>query len=434
MQSADEPVREAQDSVPQTKELPPKAPEKVDVKPSARDDEIKRRLLGILNATKWFSNPNIEVKEGVVFLQGTTSSNEFKLWAGNLAANTQDVSAVVNKIKVTEPSMWNFEPIIFGLKEQWRDLARILPSLISALLIFILTLAIARAAAALARKGLASRIPNSLLRDVTARAIAIFVLLIGLYVIFKLLGLTTIALTILGGTGVLGLILGIAFKDITENLLASIFLSVHRPFQNGDFVEIDGISGYVQKLTSRSTFLLTPNGNYVEVPNATVFKTKIHNNTVNPNKRITFTIPISPKEDISKMQEIALQVLENHPAVLKDPEPWVLVDNIERSKVTLCVYFWINTQEHSTLKIKSSVIRLVSYAFDKEKILKEGTRETLRIIRKPAEDGQVQEAAPLATESEEGFRSESEEIKEQARLSRTPEKEEKNLLDSNGTP
>lgn len=419
LQAAD---TETKEIAPSTTELHPKAPDKVDVRPSARDDEIRKRILGILNATGWFSDSHIEVKEGVVFLYGTTHAEEFKLWAGNLAANTQDVSAVVNKIKVIEHSIWDFQPTLVGLREQWKDLTKILPALIFALLIFALTLFFVWTTAFLTRKGLKNHVSNPLLRDVIARTLAFLVFLFGLYIIFKLLGLTTIALTILGGTGILGIILGIAFKDITENLLASIVLSIHRPFQRGDFIEIDGISGYVQKLTSRSTVLLAPKGNYVEIPNATVFKTKIYNYTINPNERVLFSIPIGAREDISKMQKIALQILEEHPAVLDDPEPWVLVENIERLRVILSVYFWINTKEHSALKTKSSVMRLISYAFDKER----SSKEARKTAAKKSKDG-----ALLATDAEQDLRSESDEIKDQAKLSRSSEKEEKNLLDPN---
>jgi small conductance mechanosensitive channel len=56
------------------------------------------------------------------------------------------------------------------------------------------------------------------------------VFLLGLYIVFQIAGLTRIALTVIGGTGLLGLILGIAFRDITENFLSSIFLSMQNPF------------------------------------------------------------------------------------------------------------------------------------------------------------------------------------------------------------
>ena len=51
---------------------------------------------------------------------------------------------------------------------------------------------------------------------------------------------------------VLGLVLGIAFRDISENFLASLFLSIQHPFRTGDLVEVAGVLGYVQRTTVRS--------------------------------------------------------------------------------------------------------------------------------------------------------------------------------------
>jgi len=55
-------------------------------------------------------------------------------------------------------------------------------------------------------------------------------------------------------------------------------------------------------------------------------------------------------------------VLADHPAVLKEPEPWVLADSLGASTVNLKVYFWLNGRETRWLKVRSAVIRLVRRA------------------------------------------------------------------------
>ena len=80
-----------------------------------------------------------------------------------------------------------------------------------------------------------------------------------------------------GGTGLIGLAVGIAFRDITENFLASILLSMQRPFETGDMVEITGVTGLVQQRNVRTTILMTLDGNLVQVPNASVCKNSFRN-------------------------------------------------------------------------------------------------------------------------------------------------------------
>ena len=156
--------------------------------------------------------------------------------------------------------------------------------------------------------------------------------MIGLYIVFEIAGLANVALTVVGGTGILGIVLGIAFRDISENFLASIFLSLQNPFQTGDLVDINGQKGFVQALTTRVTVLMTLDGNQIQIPNATVYKNNILNYTSNPNLRLDFTIGIGYADSITKAQELALKILGEHPAVLKDPEPWALVESIGQFK------------------------------------------------------------------------------------------------------
>jgi small-conductance mechanosensitive channel len=203
---------------------------------------------------------------------------------------------------------------------------------------------------------------------VLARGAGVLAFLFGVYIVLRVSGLTQLALTVVGGTGLIGLALGIAFRDITENFLASIFLSMQQPFETGDLVEITGVTGYVQQLNVRTTILMTLEGNLVQIPNASVYKSTIRNFTTNPNRREVFEVGIGYDDAINDAQEIARKVLAEHPAVLNDPEPAVLVDSLGRSTVNLRVYFWLNGHENSWLKVRSSVIRLVKLAFQQQGI------------------------------------------------------------------
>ena len=147
------------------------APAKVDVKPVAQDEEIRGRLQNVLDATKWFTSPQVQVKEGVVFLEGQAPSAQLKTWAGDLARNTQDVVAVVNRMEVAVPSMWDFSPAWAGLSVLWRDFIRSLPFLGFGLVILILSVGAAWLATRSARGLLHRRVQAKLLRNVIAGAI-----------------------------------------------------------------------------------------------------------------------------------------------------------------------------------------------------------------------------------------------------------------------
>jgi small-conductance mechanosensitive channel len=448
---AQEPVGKASEPqkppVSTNEEISP-APAKVDVKPVARDEEIRKRLQSVLEATDWFTDPQVRVEEGVVFLNGRVESVELKQWAGDLARNTQDVVAVANRMEVPERSVWDFRPAWSGLLTLWRDFIRSLPFFAFGLLILALSVGAGILATRGARAFLRRRIRAKLLRNVIARGGGVLVFLFGVYIVLRTSGLTQLALTVVGGTGLIGLAVGIAFRDITENFLASIFLSMQRPFEMGDLVEVAGVTGYVQQLNVRTTILMTLDGNFVQIPNATVYKSNLHNFTTNSNRRERFDIGIGYDDSINDAQEIARKVLAEHPAVLNDPEPSVLVDSLGKATINLRVYFWLNGHEHSWLKVRSSVIRLVKGAFQKhgismpdearEVVFPQGIPVTM-FDRQPGEtlgvvpgkritaESPHEDVDAVSTKAEAGLYSEAGVIEDQARHVQ-PLKDEENLL------
>ena len=112
----------------------------MDVNPVARDEEILKRLQNILDATNWFTDPQVLVEEGVVFLNGQVESEELKKWAGDLARNTQDVVAVVNRMEILEPPVWDFRVASRGLVTLWREFILSLPFIVFGLLILALSM------------------------------------------------------------------------------------------------------------------------------------------------------------------------------------------------------------------------------------------------------------------------------------------------------
>lgn len=424
------------------------APAKVDVKPVARDEEIRERLQNVLEATDWFQAPEVQVEEGVVFLNGKATTAELKKWAGDLARNTQGVVAVANRMEIIESSIWDLAPAWSGLSKLWREFIRAMPFLLFGLLILAVSVGTSVMAIRRTRVLLRNRVQAKLLRNVIAYGAGVFVLLFGTYIVLRVSGLTQLALTVVGGTGLIGLAVGIAFRDITENFLASIFLSMQRPFETGDLVEISGVTGYVQQLNVRTTILMTLDGNLAQIPNATVYKNTLLNFTTNSNRREAFDVGIGYDDSINEAQEIALKVLTDHPAVLNHPEPLVLAESLGKATVNLRIYFWVNGREHSWLKVRSSLIRLVKRAYQKHGIsMPDEAREVVfpqgvpvTMLQDTSEAEPVAEPAisvpsksadaeleAVSTKAEAGFSSEAGVIEEQGRQAQTLQEVE-NLL------
>jgi small conductance mechanosensitive channel len=421
-------------------------PDRVDVQPTARDEDIASRLQGILESTGWFRNPQVSVREGVVFLEGSTEEPEYKDWAGQLAGKTQDVVAVVNRIQIVEPPAWDLTPILDEVNRLARSFILALPRILFGLLVLIAAWFAAVWIHRLARRLLKGSLTSPLLRDVAAWLIAVPVFLVGIYLVLQFFGLTRLALTVLGGTGLAGLIVGIAFSDIVENFLASILISVRTPFQSGDFIKVQDLKGIVQRVTTRGTLLMGIDGNHIQIPNSVIYKSTIINYTANPNRRIDFAVGIGYEDAVAAAQDLILAILTDHPAVLERPEPLVLADNLGMSSVDLRVYFWIDASTHDIFKVKSSVLRLTKAALMSHGFtLPDAAREVVFPQGVPVLTAEEQRALPpaggratpspapeepemISTAAEDRLDSEDEKIREQARNARVPE-EGRDLLD-----
>jgi len=336
--------------------------ENVTVAPTAPDGDIEARLQRILDASGWFTNPSVVVKEGIVFLDGFSESQEQSDWAGDLASRTENVVAVVNRIEVTPEIDWDLAPAFQELRKISNAAQRAVPiALIGAVILFVTWMA-ARLASRLMRWILRPRISSPLMLTVVSRAFAVPVFVLGLYLVLQISGLTNLALTVLGGTGIAGIIIGFAFRDIAENFLASLLLSIRNPFRSGDLVRIGESEGIVTNLNTRSTVLLTQDGNHVQIPNAMVFKSVIVNYSSNPSRRSDFIVGIGYDDRTSQAQEIIQGVLNAHPAVRKDPAPFVVVNELAASTVNLGVYFWFDSETHSPVKLRSALMRQTKQA------------------------------------------------------------------------
>ncbi|MEM8739570.1 MAG: mechanosensitive ion channel family protein [Planctomycetota bacterium] len=417
----------------------------VRVDDSAADVDIAERLREIFTASGRYDGLVVEVRDGIVFIDGVATQDDHKQWATDLARRTEDVVAVVNNLEVVPPPVLEQVTFTAELIDIGREALRSLPWVGLGLVILAVSLVVAWLVVRLIDWPLRRATDSRLLRNVARKAAGLVVVVAGVVLFLRVSGLTAVALTVLSGTGLFGLIVGFAFRDIAENFLASILLSVQTPFRLGDVIEVAGYTGVVQKVTPRGTVLVDFDGNHIQIANSTVYKSTLKNLTANPQMRVQIDLGIGYDASVKRAQEVVMDLLRGHSAVLDDPEPMVLVDTLGAATINLRIYFWIDGHEHSLLKIKSAVVRRALRAVERAGIsLPDEAREVIfpqgvpvaggggeadreAVERASAEQRQRRDdaaAADLAeetTEAEGGLTSEVPEIREQAARSREPE-------------
>jgi small-conductance mechanosensitive channel len=96
-------------------------------------------------------------------------------------------------------------------------------------------------------KRLTKKMDDDLLANFLAGIFASLVIIVGIMIILRIIGITGVVSGMLAGAGISAFIIGFALKDIGENFLSGIILAFKRPFRTGDRLDINGIR--VQLLT-----------------------------------------------------------------------------------------------------------------------------------------------------------------------------------------
>lgn len=158
------------------------------------------------------------------------------------------------------------------------------------------------------------------------------------------LGVDTTSLIALVGAA--GLAIGLALQDSLKNFAAGVLLIVFRPFKEGDFVEVAGISGVAEQITIFNTVMRTGDNREVIVPNGSIYSDIITNYNRRPTRRVDMVFGISYDDDLRKAKQLLLEIVSADERVLKDPEPLVAVSALADSSVNFIVRPWVKTEDY----------------------------------------------------------------------------------------
>ncbi|MCU4579535.1 mechanosensitive ion channel family protein [Acinetobacter gyllenbergii] len=173
---------------------------------------------------------------------------------------------------------------------------------------------------------------------------------------------------LIGALGIGSVAIGFAFKDIFQNLLSGILILISEPFRIGDDIVVNGLEGNVEDIQIRATFLRSPDGRRIVIPNATVYTSAVTVNNAYQRRRCEFVVGIGYEDDMQKAKKIILDILDRNLNVLSQPGFSVNVTALADFSINLTVRWWVNTTETSTSASISEIQELVVTAFDEKGI------------------------------------------------------------------
>jgi small conductance mechanosensitive channel len=162
--------------------------------------------------------------------------------------------------------------------------------------------------------------------------------------------------------GALSLAVGLATQGALANFAAGILLMIFKPFKAGDFVEIAGEKGIIDKITILVINLHTIDNKKVVIANKKVMDGIIINYSANEKRRLDLVVGFGYSDDIDKARKLMLEAASEQENLLKDPCPAVAVASLGDSSVNMLVKAWVNTPDY--IPAKAELTERIKKKFD----------------------------------------------------------------------
>jgi small conductance mechanosensitive channel len=234
------------------------------------------------------------------------------------------------------------------------------PKLITAFIVLFVGLYIIRLLNRLVRRIMIKRELDPTLSKFLADSL-LWALRILLFVTFiSKLGIETSSFVAILGAA--GLAVGLSLQGSLSNFAGGMLIILFKPFRVGDTIEAQNVIGTVGEIQIFVTKLITANNQTIFVPNGILSNGVITNYSLEKNRRANLLFNISYDTNIKTAKEIVLQVMENHPKVLKNPSPTIVVNLLTDSAIQLAIRPWSKNADFWDMS--SDVLEQCKEAFD----------------------------------------------------------------------
>ncbi|MDY7004233.1 MAG: mechanosensitive ion channel [Cyanobacteriota bacterium] len=198
-------------------------------------------------------------------------------------------------------------------------------------------------------------------KEAIASIINYIITITGILIVLHNAGIDLTSITVIAGALSIGI--GIGMKNIISNFVSGLTILIAQPIKVGDFIEVDDLSGVVEKTSIRSTVIRTIDGIFVIIPNNSIVEQNIINwSHKDSTSRLHIPIGVAYGSDTALVKEALLDAARNEKKVLSNPSPKVWFKGFGDSALNFELLVWI---KYPALidQIKSSLNFLIDSEF-----------------------------------------------------------------------
>ena len=149
---------------------------------------------------------------------------------------------------------------------------------------------------------------------------------------------------------VAGLAVSLALQNTLSNLAGGIMVLLSKPFEVGDYIESEGISGTVSGVDLAYTAIVTPDNKEVFVPNSHISAAKIINYNRLGKRRVDLNFTASYEAPTATVKTAIREVVDAQgDLILSDPAPVILLSDYQASSIQYTVRVWVDAADYWTV-------------------------------------------------------------------------------------
>jgi small-conductance mechanosensitive channel len=246
----------------------------------------------------------------------------------------------------------------------YEGFVKLLPLLAVALLVLLLTWALARGLSYLARKAANRKGTRRSLGDLAATVTRVLVWIFGILTAMTIVFPSVNPAAILSGLGIGGVIIGIAFQDTFQNFMAGVMIMLRRSMRVGDYIDGEGVEGRIEEINLRDTYLRRVDGELVIVPNNHLFANPVKVWTDPDFRRYEVVVGVAYDEDVDEARGViqaALDALDLGPS---GKRPQVFAREFGASSIDFTVRWWGDPEPLGFHEGRDKVVSGIKRALD----------------------------------------------------------------------
>lgn len=246
------------------------------------------------------------------------------------------------------------------LSKIWDNILGFLPTLIFALIIFIVCEIVMRVVLKIVdRGGKSGKIDKTIFKFLRS-LINISMKCITVVTVLSVLGVPMTSIIAVITTA--GVAIGLALKDSLGNIAGGFLIMSTKPFKIGDYVSFGGVEGIVEEIGIVCTKIKTYDNKVIHCPNGSVSTSTVVNYSEEPRRRVDLQFSIDYSCDFHRAEDVINEVISAHRLILDSPAPTVRMSAHGESAIVIAVRVWVNTENY--WDVYFDMMEQVKEAFD----------------------------------------------------------------------